>query len=71
MNGKLEEVFGGNCFENVRIVVMLFFQDDILIVSDFQGFFCIVGGEVQVWEMIVSVFFKCNQVYCVIGLLDN
>ena len=70
-NGKLEEVPGGNRFENARIAAMLPLQDDILIVSDFQGLFRIVDGEVQVWETAVSAFLKRNQAYCAIGLPDN
>ncbi len=58
----------GGRFADARIAAMLPMDNEVLIVSDFDGLFRLGTEGLTEWETAVSPFLRLNQAYCALDL---
>lgn len=65
---NFEKVAQGELFVNARIAGMLAMDEEILLVTDYDGLYQMKDERIQPWETPVSSFLRRNQAYCALRL---
>lgn len=68
---SFELVPQGQLFQDARIAAMLPIDDEIIIVSDFEGLFRMQNDVIRPWETEITAFIRQRQAYCALSLPDG